>query len=34
MKIEYVVGDLLTTEITYIAHGCNAKGITLIPTDR
>ena len=27
MKIEYRKGDLLKTEIPYIAHGCNAQGV-------
>jgi O-acetyl-ADP-ribose deacetylase (regulator of RNase III) len=27
MKIEYVKGDLLQTELDYIVHGCNAQGV-------
>jgi O-acetyl-ADP-ribose deacetylase (regulator of RNase III) len=27
MKIEYVEGDLLKTEIRHIIHGCNAQGV-------
>jgi O-acetyl-ADP-ribose deacetylase (regulator of RNase III) len=27
MKIEYRSGDLFATEIHYILHGCNAKGV-------
>jgi len=27
MKIEYVKGDLFTTNIKYIIHGCNAQGV-------
>lgn len=27
MKIEYVKGDLFSTEIQTIAHGCNAQGV-------
>ena len=27
MKIEYIKGDLLETEITNIIHGCNAQGV-------
>lgn len=27
MKIEYVNGDLFTTNITTIVHGCNAQGV-------
>ena len=27
MKIEYVEGDLLKTEIRHIIHGCNARGV-------
>lgn len=27
MKIEYVLGDLFSTEHKYILHGCNSKGV-------
>jgi O-acetyl-ADP-ribose deacetylase (regulator of RNase III) len=27
MKIEYIRGDLLTTDIRHIIHGCNSKGV-------
>ena len=27
MKIEYRKGDLLTTDIQHIVHGCNAQGV-------
>lgn len=27
MKIEYIKGDLFTTDHTVIAHGCNDKGV-------
>lgn len=27
MKIQYVQGDLFSTEIHYILHGCNSKGV-------
>lgn len=27
MKIEYRIGDLFSTDIDYILHGCNAKGV-------
>lgn len=27
MKIEYVKGDLFQTEVKYIIHGCNSKGV-------
>jgi O-acetyl-ADP-ribose deacetylase (regulator of RNase III) len=27
MKIEYVKGDLLNTDIKHIIHGCNSRGI-------
>lgn len=27
MKIEYVQGDLFSTEHSYILHGCNSKGV-------
>jgi len=27
MKIEYVNGDMFTTSITTIVHGCNAQGV-------
>ena len=27
MKIEYIKGDLLNTDIQHIIHGCNAQGV-------
>jgi len=27
MKIEYIKGDLMTTDIRHIIHGCNAQGV-------
>lgn len=27
MKIQYVKGDLFATEVHYILHGCNSKGV-------
>lgn len=27
MKIEYIKGDLFTTDIKYIMHGCNNQGV-------
>ena len=27
MKIEYVKGDLLQTEVNHIIHGCNSRGV-------
>jgi len=27
MKIEYIQGDLLTTEVRHVIHGCNSKGV-------
>jgi O-acetyl-ADP-ribose deacetylase (regulator of RNase III) len=27
MKIEYIKGDLLQTEVRHLIHGCNARGV-------
>ena len=27
MKIEYITGDLLQTDVKHIIHGCNSKGV-------
>ena len=27
MKIEYIKGDLLQTEVNHIIHGCNSRGV-------
>ena len=27
MKIEYIKGDLLRTEVNHIMHGCNSRGV-------
>ena len=27
MKIEYIKGDLMTSDIRHIIHGCNAQGV-------